>query len=130
LDVGRFYKKKVDEHPKLKEELTEEILQETPRGELLYHIPTEMQIGIVYECIIRISVNKEIVKVGIEVTDDTKTENIIISDVMKVTLSESKLEGKNFDIEELSKERQRVRLNELSSLTEWLFNPSCVVQKR
>jgi uncharacterized protein Smg (DUF494 family) len=94
----------------------------TAQGKLSYHIPTQMEFEKVTRCVVRISVNEQVIQ---EELENLKTQNrdIIIAEVMKVTLSEAtSLEGKHFEIEAVSENKQRVRIKDIKNYTEWLFN--------
>jgi uncharacterized protein Smg (DUF494 family)/uncharacterized protein YihD (DUF1040 family) len=81
-----------------------------------------MEFEKVTRCVVRISVNEQVIQEGLE---NLKTQNrdIIIAEVMKVTLSEAtSLEGKHFEIEAVSENKQRVRIKDIKNYTEWLFN--------
>lgn len=110
MDFGGFCKKKVG---------TENTVIQ---GKLLYHIPNQMKLNEVLRCVVRISVNEQIIQRGLE-NLKTQDRTIIISEVMKVLLLEvATLSGKHFEIEAVTENKQFVRIKDIQNYTEWLFN--------
>lgn len=76
-----------------------------------------MPIGFETECTIRIAMIEELLIKGFEVTQDTKLEDIPVTEIMEVELFDFS-DSKNFEIKSFSSHEQTIIEN---NYTEWLF---------
>ncbi len=100
-------------------ELLEKGLETQKKGEILYQIPTAMQIDKASKCIIRIAISQEALIKGLKLTSDIHLDTIRLAKIMEVGLVEPPFE-QNFEIRLVSQPEQVIDF-EIDEFTEWLF---------
>ena len=93
-------------------------LSRIQKGQVLYHVPREMQISKESKCIVRIAYSKKMLVEGLNLDKDTEIRpNISVSDYMKVEIIDPN-EGSIFKIRTTS---QLVQFVDRDDFTEWRF---------
>lgn len=98
--------------------IPDEQQEEKPsQGQVLYQIPTRMELKKESKCVVRVAFLLETVVKNIELTSDTKLQQVRISDLMQVELL-AENPNKVFDIRTISSKEQFV---DKDHYTEWIF---------
>lgn len=87
------------------------------RGNVLYHIPRNMELEKEHKCVVRIAVDKETIVKNIKITAETTIEDIRISDYMLVELIDPS-DDHPFFIKAIN---EPIQFIDVDDYTEWLF---------
>ncbi len=90
------------------------------KGYLLYRIPRQMSLGVETRCIVRISINPDVLSENIKIDENTEQRNLNkVSKSMLIEMSDPS-SNQNFDIRTTSKAVQTIDFDGEES-TEWRF---------
>lgn len=101
----------------LKNAAREPIVTEKKQGNILYQIPSEMELGKDTKCVVRIAFNETVLRRELDISEEATIKSIRVSNLMEVELIDPLAAG-IFEIRALNESEQLI---EREDFTQWLF---------